>query len=684
MMNRSLRSALVLLGVSALFTAYYVWHPPFTQSSALALGGAALDLATGLLIFAVCGGLGRTLLRPVPLAELSTGERLGIEGLVGFGGLSLLALALGLLGLFTQPVLWGVLLAVGALTALDLARYLTDTVAACRKLTPATPWTRFLAALVAFWLGTALIIGLMPPTTWDSIMYHMPLPQRLVETGTLSPYPDSHYFGFPQGTEMMFAWALALFGRDTASALMHYGIGVLGIVVTCGLLSRHTSARAGWLAAALLLSGSGFWLSLTQEYVDLTLFATSAGVLAGLVAWRQDENRRWLVLIGILLGVAVGSKYTAALLAIATVVVLAVSRPRRLITSGLIVGSVALLVYLPWALRGYAQYGNPFYPYIVGGIEWSAERSAFFSGEGGGLLSDGPTGWVQVPLLPIMSTVIGLEGRERYSYDTGLWLMPLALLVLLGWRTLRDEERPLVNTAGLLLLPMLVMWMLAASFSGISAHARRVIIVFPAFVVLGVIGFQTLPRWGRKPLDMSVLLRGAIAVSLVLNAIITLRDFTGYAPGWMLTLPNPQSGETPAQVVNRAQADYVFRQVGIHYPALQALEEVFPADAQVRMLFEPRPYYCPPTIYCDPDALTDHWSHAIIVDELSPDEVMNQWRDEVDGVLLWTGGYRFYTELLPYQPEQNRLLPAALAEHMQLAWTDGIEGGYEIYVWAEG
>ena len=56
----------------------------------------------------------------------------------------------------------------------------------------------------------------------------------------------------------------------------------------------------------------------------------------------------------------------------------------------------------------------------------------------------------------------------------------------------------------------------------------------------------------------------------------------------------------------------------------------------MRLLFDPKPYYCPPTVTCDPDALTDHWSHALTdVDGLTPDEVMAQWREEVDAVLLW-------------------------------------------------
>ena len=319
-MQKRLGQILILLVTAGVFTAYYVWHPPLTGPSLIAVGGALLDTLTVLLIITVAGGIGRGLLTPMPMDTLSYPERVGIEGLTGFGVLGLVALAMGVLGVFTQIALWGVLAMLGLVTSVFALRYWRDTWRGLRDLAPQTHWTRFLAGLCLFWLGTAWVIAIMPPTSWDALMYHMVLPKRLLATGQLTAYPDSHYLGFPQMTEMLFAWSMGLFGRDTVAALMHYAAGVFGLSITYGLITRFVSKQAGWLSAAFLLSGGGFWLAMTQEYVDLVLFALSAGVLSTLTAWRQDSNPRWLLLMGALIGFAVSAKYTAALLAIATVV----------------------------------------------------------------------------------------------------------------------------------------------------------------------------------------------------------------------------------------------------------------------------------------------------------------------------------------------------------------------------
>lgn len=666
-----LRALFVLLGAATMLAAYYVWHKPITAPGLVALGGALLDVLAVTLLFVAAGGVGRWALGFAPLDRLSHAERVGVEGMVGFGVLAWLALGVALAGWFVPPVLWSVLIVALLAHLPTRGGYLRDVFGLLRRLTwGADVWTRFLAGLVAFWLGTALLVALMPPFEWDSLMYHMLLPQRVLESGQLTPYADNHYLGFPQTVEMLFAWAVALFGRDSAAALVHYGAGLLGLVTVGGLVRRHTETdQAAWLAVTLLLAGGSFWLGFTREYVDLAVFALSAGALAVLTTWRVDGERRWLVVMGVLVGLAVGVKYTAGMLAIALGLAVLVTQPRRVIVNGVVLAGVALLAYLPWGLRGWLQYGNPFYPFLFGGLAWDNTREAAFSAAGDGLLTLGWGGVWRMLLLPFVATAAGTESGLRYSFDAGVWLMPLAVLVPLGWRRLTDGERALATAAGALLIPMLIMWIVSAALSGIGGQTRLVIPVFPAFAAWSALGFVGVRRWGMRPVNVAFILRALVSVAFVGAALGTLRGLVAANPAAVLL------GVTPPD-------EYLTARLGTHYAAMQQLDEVLPAGARVLFAFEPRAYYCPAALTCDPDALTDHWAHPLVTGGAAPEDVMAAWRDEWDAVLVFRFAYESFflvEEGIAYQTE-NALFAGALDEHMRRVWADAV-GSYEVWVW---
>ncbi len=671
----TLRAALVILGAAVMIATYYVWHKPLPPPAIPALLGTLTDLIALVVLFAACGALGRTLLVFTPTEYLTRAERIGMEGIIGFGVLSWVGLGIGASGAFTQVTLWATLLVVLMATYTAASSYSRDGVALLRGFTlPSDIWTRFLAICTAFWLLTALAFALMPPTAWDSLMYHMLLPQRLLQTGQLVTYADNHYLGFPQTGEIMFAWAMGLFGRDTVAAGVHYGTGLLGLACVGGLLSRVASMRAVALAPALLLSGGSFWLAFTQEYVDLILFAQSAAALSALAAWRSDGGRVWLVVMGLLVGMAVGVKYTAGMLAIALGVAVLITQPRRVVTNGLILTGIALLAYLPWGLRGWILSGTPLPPFFGGGAGLSALQAAIFVGAGDGLLALGWGGLWRMALLPFVATAVGAEGGVRYSFDAGVWLIPLGVLLPLGWRKLTDDEKSISRTAALVLVPMLLLWVLGSAFSGIGAQTRLVIPAFPAFVVLSVLGFGALARWGTRPINIYFILQALVVVALV-GSVLNILAIT--------VNRNPLAVLIPDVALSRARDDYLLRQLGTHYPALQQLDGQLPPGAHVLFAFEPRAYYCPPTLTCDPDALTDHWAYPLTLGQ-SPDDVMVAWQQQADAVLLWRPGYTFYTTdpSVTRHKAENALLDPALTEYMTLIWQDDF-GTYELYTWKD-
>jgi hypothetical protein len=132
-----------------------------------------------------------------------------------------------------------------------------------------------------------------------------------------------------------------------------------------------------------------------------------------------------------------------------------------------------------------------------------------------------------------------------------------------------------------------------------------------------------LGRWGRSA---RFVIGGLLALSFTLTGLKAALDF---------------SGESPLQVVSGAESqdEFLRARLGQYALAMEALRSL-PPMSQVRFLWEPRSYYCPLVVECEPDALTDRWWHAR---QLGQDAaaVASEWRTEgVTHVLYYNLGAR--------------------------------------------
>jgi hypothetical protein len=664
----------------AILASYYWAHKPIDPNNGQDLafvgvmGGALLDLLTVSLITMITGGLGRRIYSMIALESLaiSCAERVALEGLLGLGILGWIALLLGMVGLFTGAALWLALLVIAVTCIRGVFGWLRDTLALARyTFRPEAGWSRFLAVIVLILLLLALLHTLTPPTAFDSINYHLVGPTRYLAAGRIIAYSDNHFLGFPQGVEILYGVAIGLFGRDRAAAPLHFVFGLLGLLAVGGLVRRYSNPITGWLSITLIMSAFSIWLLFGWPYVDLGMLAYGAAVLAAAVMWREQLANgaavRWLTLMGVFGGLALGVKYTALGLLLGLGVFILVSSPRQAIRNGLIFGGVVLLAFLPWAIKGLLLYQNPIYPFVFGGLNWDVGRSNTFSTTGTGLLGS-PNAW-QLPILPLAASVFGMEKLDAvgYTFTVGPWLLTAPFLLLLGWRWLDERARGLARTSLLLGLPMLGFWMVMASLSSIGVQTRLMMMAMPVAAVLGALGFHSLSRWPRKPLNVYFIAQTLIGLTLVFTVIDAIRETV--------------HGDVVPYLTGDISRDaYLDAHLGIYINAMRRLGEL-PEGSQVRLLFENRAYYCPVTITCVPDILFDHWPRPLRMG-LSPDDVFQSWQDSGDDyVMLFNPGYAFSAEDTRFLDE-NALFPDALEDWMTPVWSDAVEG-YTLYQWKE-
>lgn len=349
--------------------------------------------AVGLLalMLAAAYGFGGFILSRLQLQlSLHAGESAFFALALGLGMLSLSTLLLGSLGLLFTQSAWALLL-VGLIVAwrttawrqrLPLRPRLALRWPTSGQFRNPLAWFSFLLIMVLLWSLLFAFFGhaLLPPLDYDEVAYHLALPKLYIEHHRIVYVPFILQSNWPMNAEMLFTLALLLRSDIlphmimlTVSVLTGYGIFSLG--------RRHFDGRVGVLGAALYastplvrrLSGSGL--------IDIALVFYVFAAVYAFALWMESERRGWLLIAGLLAGLAAGTKLTgAAFVALWSGIVLWNSRSRRRdwpTTAQDVAwfGLTAFVVVAPWYLRSYLFSGNPVWPFfhsLLGGKYWDA------------------------------------------------------------------------------------------------------------------------------------------------------------------------------------------------------------------------------------------------------------------------------------------------------------------------
>jgi 4-amino-4-deoxy-L-arabinose transferase-like glycosyltransferase len=626
--RRVLMTVAALVWLFAAVAFYYVAHKPFTSSHLRALGQTLAGLGGALLVVALGTGIGVRLLRGLTLARA---DRLILAAAVGLGVLSLAGLGLGTVGLLRPWVLWPLTVAGLLATSAPLWRALAAAWADSAW-KPQGLFEGCLAVYCGIVLALALLWASTPPTAWDALVYHLTGPKLYLETGYVSHPLDLPYLGFPQLMGMLFTWGMGLAG-ERAAAPIHWFYGALGALALVVIGRRWLRGAAGWMAAAVLLSAQSIVMLAGYPYVDLALllYATLAFWALTYFLWSGPQARRWLLLGGVLAGLALSTKYTALALLPALVLALVVSRIRNLqsaVRNAFLLGIVALVVWSPWLLKNLVLTGNPTYPFFFGGVYWDSYRAGWYDRPGTGLLYTAPWRLLVAPWDATVWSVEGaaLEGFPSYGATVGPLFLALVPFVLLVWRRLPLAQRGWLRAAAVFCGVLYGFWLWGVARSALLIQTR---LLFPALGLLALIAgvsVEGLDRLPQRPVNLSwvarVVVIGVLILSLVSAFLFAVRE---------RPLPVLLGFET--------REDFLSRRLGWYRVAVNAINRDLPPDAAVLFLWEPRSYHC--QIACLPDALLDRWLHATQY-TFGPNAglIADAWRAEgVTHVLFCRAGY---------------------------------------------
>lgn len=517
-------------------------------------------------------GLGESIGRAVGLRD-AVGVRWIWETALGFVAATLLLALLGTAGLLYRSAIVGATLCAALYGLLIVGRRIHAFVA-LRRVSPSAEsagvprsnppqWLVWLLTSAAIIAVTASFLGsLAPPTAGDALCYHLELPKRFLQEGRIDFRPDDDNITYPLVAEMGFLWALA-FDAPAAAATVQWAFGLLLAGAAYLLALPYLGSAWSRLAAAVVLLAPGVNNQMTAPLNDLVLAACCALSLAAFDRARKEPSRGNFLLVGLLLGGALGVKYTAMIFAIAlaaawirTVVDDAIQR-RALLRGACLAATVAAAVGGLWYVRSAVYRGDPLYPFL----------SAHATTNGPSTFPETKTPLGRGPLAVVTAPWAMTMTPERFggrSHQLGpLFLMFVPAAIAIG--ALRSFKG--LATATLLYVLCCVM---------LRQNVRFLLPVVPVLAVFAVACWRQMMSWPRVP---QVIACGAVAAVVLFQTII----------------PAARLRHTLAVVSGRQTSDEYLAEREPTYVAAAWINDHLPDDSRI-LSQEHRAFYVDPPV----------------------------------------------------------------------------------------
>ena len=234
-------------------------------------------------------------------------------------------------------------------------------------------------SLIVLQMSIALIGALGPELAFDSLWYHLTIPKLYLENHSIMFIPGGllYYSGMPKLGEMFYILGLSL-GDETTVSLAHYLFGILCCITLYVFARRYLSRSLSLVTVLIFSSNLVFAWESTTAYIDLirTFFELSS--LIAFIIWWKSQNKKVLLLSGLLIGFAIATKLLAIgtfLLFLLFVVINYIRwsmeyqkiriSTKKAIHALILFCSCALLAPLPWFIFSYIHTGNPVYPFFT-------------------------------------------------------------------------------------------------------------------------------------------------------------------------------------------------------------------------------------------------------------------------------------------------------------------------------
>jgi len=344
------------------------------------------------------------------------------------------------------------------------------------------------------WIGVVFVAGMIslvgafaPEIEYDALWYHLWLPLQWLKAGRSVDLIEEYISLYPMNWSFIYGAAM-IFGNVISAKLIHWFTFVLLSMAVFQFTRKFFPEASPLLAVAFFVcTPTVLWESSTA-YNDLGLAFFLFLAVYSLENYFEHESRKWLVISGLMVGLALGIKHLGLFSLLLLSVMLFVRRGfqknwiKKSLLDLLIFVSISMALGFPYYLRSFFASGNPFFPemYSIFGA-FPAERWSVVTENGLNAFKARFGVGRSIPVLLTLPWWITVR-----SYRFGGSLGPI-FIFLLPWVFPGFKNIKIQSLAGYS-IGYMVLWSSPAS----SFQLRFLVPLVPILCILAAIGFKTL------------------------------------------------------------------------------------------------------------------------------------------------------------------------------------------------
>lgn len=428
-------------------------------------------------------------------------------------------------------------------------------------------------------IGIILIIGyflsaLTPPVSYDVLEYHLAAPKEMIRQHSFAIFPHIFYTHMPLNMEMLYAVGMMLENAvdPLSPKLLTFGFLLLNVAIISYWLSRSGLSNI-WvsLGTIMFLSHPIVLRSAVDAMNDLAVCLWITLALITLVHWMQghDKSLNLLFIGGLLVGLAIGAKYTAIFLYMLPMLIVLLPaglRERRqynpesgrlypiISTYTIFIGGV-VFAFLPWMIKNTIINHNPLFPslsFLFPSPAWTPVQEHFYIASSG-----------QVHPLQLL---FWKNVLQRIYVPGIIYLLPSLLVLFIPTKEIKIQG---IKSLTLCMILSYIIWNLWS-----TSADRFIIALIPVMILATVQVFWWIQHQGHS----GKLLAGALFIVVAAKTIPVLFNFV---------LMDVVRYGTCIHLRDEYRKEYL----GDFADALLFARESIPAPAKILLIYEARPYY---------------------------------------------------------------------------------------------